>query len=44
MEVVQEKDKSLGLFVAGLKTSKDKVKDREAFVELLQILGQQQQH
>lgn len=32
MEVIQEKDKSLGLFVAGLKTSKDKVKDREAFV------------
>lgn len=32
MEVIQEKDKSLGLYVAGLKTSKDKVKDREAFV------------
>jgi len=32
MEVIEEKNKSLGLFVAGLKTSKDKVKDREAFV------------
>ncbi|GEM84877.1 MULTISPECIES: hypothetical protein [Meiothermus] len=31
-EITQEKDKSLGLFVAGLKTSKDKVKDRQAFV------------
>jgi hypothetical protein len=33
MEAVQEKDKSLGLLVAGFKTSKDKVKDRAAFVE-----------
>jgi hypothetical protein len=33
MESVIEKDKSLGLFVAGLKTGKDKVKDGEAFVE-----------
>lgn len=31
-EVIQEKEKSLGLYVAGLKTGRDKVKDREAFV------------
>ncbi|MDX2008510.1 MAG: hypothetical protein SFU83_24960 [Meiothermus sp.] len=31
-EAIQEKDKSLGLFVASLKTAKDKVRDREAFV------------
>jgi hypothetical protein len=33
MESVIEKDKSLGLFVASLKTARDKVKDRAAFVE-----------
>lgn len=33
MSEVMEKDKSLGLFVAGLKAGRDKVKDREAFVE-----------
>lgn len=32
-ETAQEKDKSLGLFVASLKTSRDKVRDRQAFVE-----------
>lgn len=32
MEIIENTDKSLGVFVAGLKTSKDKVKDREAFV------------
>ncbi len=32
MSEVMEKDKSLGLFVAGLKVGRDKVKDREAFV------------
>jgi hypothetical protein len=33
MESLVEKDKSLGLLVAGFKTSRDKVKDRAAFVE-----------
>jgi hypothetical protein len=33
MESIIEKDKSLGLLVAGFKTSKDKVKDKAAFVE-----------
>jgi hypothetical protein len=33
MENVIEKNQSLGLFVANLKTAKDKVKDRAAFVE-----------
>ena len=32
-EAVPEKDKSLGLFVASLKTGRDKARDREAFVE-----------
>jgi hypothetical protein len=33
METIVEKDKSLGLLVAGFKTSKDKVRDGAAFVE-----------
>jgi hypothetical protein len=33
MDNVIENDKSLGSFVAGLKTARDKVKDRAAFVE-----------